>query len=677
MGLWGDERGQSTQIGAVLLFGFLVVSMATYQSTVVPAQNEDIEFSHSQTVQGDLQRVHDAALRTAATGVRQSTAVTLGTRYPSRTLFVNPPAPSGSLRTTGAFSTGYGIQNARATGEAGDYWDGDWRVVGSEALVYAPGYHEYRSPPETVVEGGLVYNRFDDATVPLTDGSLVDGRTVTLVALDGSRSVSRGGVESVGTEPLSVSTTTVPVRSADGDPIRLYVLTMASESAWRETLADELAEGNVESVDYYSNEQLRAYGSGIDGAVGGDVSLDRGQGAVVVQLNASRTYDLRMAKVGVGSGAETPGPAYLVPVGETRPTAAAPGSVTVEVRDAYNNPVSGATVGVAGDGAVVESSVATGADGRATFHYREPSGDRNVTFRIGDDPAERVEVTLSRAAESGAGEYDLRWDTAALDARSGVRCVDTDGDGAADECTVGRSAGRDEVRTALGTTPATGQAFVDLTTGDRAVAEFDGSEGNTDGDGRLARDLDLNGAGTTTLRAASVESSDELTARVVEGAYYRYYEGDYGSIPMPDFASETPTATGYAPAFDLSARERDDEFAIEYTAYLTVPETATYRFYTESDDGSRLYIDGERVVDNGGDHSRAEASGEVDLSAGEHAIRVTYYENTGDQHLDVSWRRASTSRDRSRYDKKPVPTWALRPRYPDDPLRPDDDRHRR
>ncbi|ERH13368.1 MAG: hypothetical protein J07HB67_02407 [halophilic archaeon J07HB67] len=33
---WGTDRGQSVVIGAVVLFGFLVIAMSTYQATVVP-----------------------------------------------------------------------------------------------------------------------------------------------------------------------------------------------------------------------------------------------------------------------------------------------------------------------------------------------------------------------------------------------------------------------------------------------------------------------------------------------------------------------------------------------------------------------------------------------------------------------------------------------------------------
>lgn len=667
MRLWGDERGQSVQIGAVLLFGFLVVSMATYQASVVPQQNERVEFRHSQAVQGDLQRLHDAALRTSTTGMTQSTSVAVGTTYQPRTMFVNPPAPSGTMRTTDGGTMGYGVVNAEASGPVDEFWAAgeDGLFVTSGALVYSPGYHEYRDPPETVVEGSLTYNRFDDATVPLTDQSLVNGRTISLVTFEGALSRSRSGVTSVDTRPLSVSTNTVTVRSEDDEGIAIGVLTGAPESTWRDALANEVEAGNVERIDYHSNGWLRENEDELVDYVDGPLSFDRGQGLVVVRLNATRTYDLRMAKVGVGTGGTTPEPAYLVHVDDRRPAGDDSGRVTVEVRDAFNNPVPGATVEAVDDGGVVvEESLTTGADGRATFTYEDPAAPtETVRLRIDDGAAgyEYVDVTLRGEDPRETFGYDVRWDTAAIESETGVTCADADVDGTVDTCALDPDASS-TLEMTVATTPPTAQVFVDLASGDAGVASFSNSEGNTDGEGKLVRKLNKYDTGTTTVYASSSARSDELAVEVIDGgAYYRYYEGDYGGSDgyMPDFDAETPTATGFAPGFDLSPRERDTDFGFAYTATLSVPTSGNYTFYTASDDGSELYVDGDRVVANGGDHGTAEANGTVALSAGEHTVRVVYYQGRGSKDLTVSWKGPG-------FTKEPITTDALRPRKPDD-----------
>ncbi len=66
-----------------------------------------------------------------------------------------------------------------------------------------------------------------------------------------------------------------------------------------------------------------------------------------------------------------------------------------------------------------------------------------------------------------------------------------------------------------------------------------------------------------------------------------------------------------------------------FDGYITIDQAGTYTFYTESDDGSKLYLNGEEVVDNDGLHAAEEKSGKVYLSEGQHRIQVSFFERTG------------------------------------------------
>ena len=71
---------------------------------------------------------------------------------------------------------------------------------------------------------------------------------------------------------------------------------------------------------------------------------------------------------------------------------------------------------------------------------------------------------------------------------------------------------------------------------------------------------------------------------------------------------------------------------------IDIPADGSYTFTTGSDDGSRLWIDGQLVVDNDGLHGYREiASAAVTLSAGKHAIRCDFFENGGAESLRVFW----------------------------------------
>lgn len=80
-----------------------------------------------------------------------------------------------------------------------------------------------------------------------------------------------------------------------------------------------------------------------------------------------------------------------------------------------------------------------------------------------------------------------------------------------------------------------------------------------------------------------------------------------------------------------------DFFCIRWTGVVRIPKDGRYAFFTASDDGSRLFVGGKLVVNNGGLHGFEEESGEVQLKAGDHALRVEYFECGGEAACTVAW----------------------------------------
>ena len=72
-----------------------------------------------------------------------------------------------------------------------------------------------------------------------------------------------------------------------------------------------------------------------------------------------------------------------------------------------------------------------------------------------------------------------------------------------------------------------------------------------------------------------------------------------------------------------------DNFAAEWHGKIAIYEAGEYTFYTTSDDGSKLSIDGDLVVDNWGLHGMKEKSGSHKLNKGYHDIKVEFYQNGG------------------------------------------------
>ncbi len=80
-----------------------------------------------------------------------------------------------------------------------------------------------------------------------------------------------------------------------------------------------------------------------------------------------------------------------------------------------------------------------------------------------------------------------------------------------------------------------------------------------------------------------------------------------------------------------------DNFAAKYTGAFEVETAGTYTFFLTSDDGSRLVIDGQQVIDNDFRHADVLQTVSLTLAAGEHAIDVFYFESGGEATLDLDW----------------------------------------
>ena len=124
-----------------------------------------------------------------------------------------------------------------------------------------------------------------------------------------------------------------------------------------------------------------------------------------------------------------------------------------------------------------------------------------------------------------------------------------------------------------------------------------------------------------------------VMAKATPGVAFEYYQGKWDSLP--DFSKLVPVKTGVAEDISVDPQLKEEEFAYRFNGAISIPEDGVYSFYTDSDDGSILWIDGKKVVDNDGLHSLLRKEGPVPLKKGLHAITVGYFENSGGNELHV------------------------------------------
>jgi hypothetical protein len=145
-------------------------------------------------------------------------------------------------------------------------------------------------------------------------------------------------------------------------------------------------------------------------------------------------------------------------------------------------------------------------------------------------------------------------------------------------------------------------------------------------------------------RTASGTVRIVVAAKPVNGINYSFYAQE-NIAAMPDFASLSRWTWGTLANFSLTPKRRNYMFAFVFTGYIKTSTAGSYQFFTNSDDGSKLYIDGAQVVGNDGAHTAREVSGSVTLTSGYHAIRVEYWQgNDSVSSLGVSYQPPSKAK---------------------------------
>jgi len=234
----GDDRAQVIQIGAVLLFGLLIVSFSIYQAYVVPNQNREIEFDHFTGAQDDMAEFRNGVVRAGQTGSSAPVGVQLGTTYPARLAASQPPGSSGTLRTDpiGGGGNEFVLENTGA--DMADICGLD--VPTTRATIYRPAYNYLEGAGNVTYENTVTYTGGQGGQSIQAGQQLVADTTIQVYPLVGS--YDRGGSD-VATVTLRGGETGENASVPGG--FSLHLPTDLSASTWADLLDDQ---PNVESV---------------------------------------------------------------------------------------------------------------------------------------------------------------------------------------------------------------------------------------------------------------------------------------------------------------------------------------------------------------------------------------------------------------------------------------------
>lgn len=126
---------------------------------------------------------------------------------------------------------------------------------------------------------------------------------------------------------------------------------------------------------------------------------------------------------------------------------------------------------------------------------------------------------------------------------------------------------------------------------------------------------------------ASIAGHNTLTG-ITQVASYSYS----GAFNQPD----GPVSDGMNVLPPALRSTYQNMYLLRCTGYVVITENDTYAFELTSDDGSVLYVDGAKLIDNDNNHGATVATGVKALRKGVHAFRLDYAQTgAGNQALIV------------------------------------------
>jgi hypothetical protein len=179
--------------------------------------------------------------------------------------------------------------------------------------------------------------------------------------------------------------------------------------------------------------------------------------------------------------------------------------------------------------------------------------------------------------------------------------------------------------------------------------------------GSAVRLTDENGNGPISSFGLPVPRAGALCGDV--------YEIPAGSSALPEFWKMEPVGALYTDTLDVQPQHitgtigipgvttRTAWFAIDYWGTFWVTRPGNYAFWMQSDDGSKLYIDEDTVINLDWVHNSANgfATGQVKLEAGPHTIHVPYFQGPPDSVSLVLRVRSPGEADYKPFDVQDFP----------------------
>jgi len=303
MKLLTDDSAFSTVMGFAMLLVILTAAYAYFQIEYIPEICSSYETKHFSEVTDGLIELSAKVKDSITNDEPGSISIKLGSNYPDVPFFSTPPGFTGMLRS---YDAEVRIQNAVGIGIS-QVWDGSEVVWTGQSLKYTPDY--IFSSGEAVWEYGIVVvGKINYVPV---NGKIIEGKTIFIPLLKANLSDSSNTRKEYTLSVYSGGGKGILIRD-NGNPIKIILKTSLPRSFWEEHWSEVIDPSYVSSVAYNN-------------------------GVVEITLRTGTTYRLIAGVVEVEESSGRASQHYLYRLSPSNQTV--PATLTVEVRDKFNNPV--------------------------------------------------------------------------------------------------------------------------------------------------------------------------------------------------------------------------------------------------------------------------------------------------------------------------------------------------
>lgn len=167
-------------------------------------------------------------------------------------------------------------------------------------------------------------------------------------------------------------------------------------------------------------------------------------------------------------------------------------------------------------------------------------------------------------------------------------------------------------------------------------------EGEDDGEGGASAKSLAEISDDKWLKADNAVNDKDLSP----GLLIKLWTSDkaLGKLADVNFGA-TPALVATAAKVEAGAEdfgEYKDNFGLQGSGYLFLEKDDNVVFQLASDDGSRLFVDGQEIITHDGPHGMEPREAEIALRAGYHPIRFDYFQGGGGRGIVLKWARFGT-----------------------------------